>query len=330
MSIIDLLKGFYMKIAVVGSGRWGTFIAWYLSRKFDNVCLFGRETSQKFKTLCETRQNEYVKLSEKVALSSDFSKLSEFDLIIISISSQSLRQFLTTLDKTVLETKKIILCMKGVEVETGDRLTEVAISCGVEKNNVAVWLGPGHIQEFVSGKPNCMVIDSYNPTLTKYLADTLKSDLIRFYYGEDVIGNEMGAAAKNVLGIVAGILDGADLSTLKGPLMARGAREVARLIKAMGGNELSAYGLCHLGDYETTLFSPYSNNRRYGEAFIKGEKFDKLAEGVMTTKALKNLSQKYNVEMPIISATYAILFENKDAVGELNKLFNRSFTKEFL
>lgn len=318
-----------MKIAVVGSGRWGTFIAWYLSRKFDEVYLFGREASEKFNTLKQTRQNEFVKLSEKVILSSDFSLLSEFDIIVISISSQSLRLFLSSIDKTVLAEKKIILCMKGLEVETGDRLTEVAISCGVSKQNVAVWLGPGHIQEFVQGKPNCMVIDSYSHELTKYLADTFKTGLIRFYYGDDIIGNEIGAAAKNVLGIVAGILDGADLSTLKGALMSRGAREVAKLIKAMGGKELSAYGLCHLGDYETTLFSPYSNNRRYGEALVKGEKFDKLAEGVMTTKALKNLSEKYSVEMPIISAVYAILFEGKDALKELNKLFNRSFTKEF-
>ena len=319
-----------MKIAVVGSGRWGTFIAWYLSRKFNEVYLFGRETSQKFNTLRETRQNEFVKLNDNIVLSSDFSMLSNFDIIVISISSQSLRQFLSSVDNEVLKTKKIILCMKGIEVETGERLTEVAISSGVEKQNVAVWLGPGHIQEFIKGKPNCMVIDSYNAELTKYLADTLKTDLIRFYYGEDIIGNEMGAAAKNVLGIVAGLLDGADLQTLKGPLMARGAREVARLIKAMGGNELSAYGLCHLGDYETTLFSPYSNNRRYGEAFIKGEKFDKLAEGVMTTKALMNLSKEYNVEMPIVESAYAILFEGKDAVNELTKLFNRSIKREFV
>ena len=78
------------------------------------------------------------------------------------------------------------------------------------------------------------------------------------------------------MGIAAGMLDGGGYTTIKGPLMSRGACEVARLIKAMGGNELSAYGLCHLGDYEATVFSPFSHNRSFGEAYVKGEKFSSL------------------------------------------------------
>ena len=161
------------------------------------------------------------------------------------------------------------------------------------------------------------------------MADNLRGDLIRFYYGDDIIGSEIGAAAKNVMGIAAGMLDGGGYTTLKGPLMARGAREVARLIKAMGGNELSAYGLCHLGDYETTLFSDHSNNRRFGIQFIKGEKFTKLAEGVSTTKALKILGEKYNVDLPITNAVYSILYENKDPMKVFLQLFSRSTRKEF-
>ena len=114
------------------------------------------------------------------------------------------------------------------------------------------------------------------------------SDLIRLYKGHDLVGTELGAAAKNVIGIAAGMLDGRGLSSMKGALMARGAREVARLIHAMGGSELSAYGLCHLGDYEATLFSVHSHNRRFGESFIRGQAFHELAEGVPTAK--KHLS----------------------------------------
>ena len=130
----------------------------------------------------------------------------------------------------------------------------MAAESGISKDKIAVWVGPGHIQAFLKGLPNCMVIDSENKELVRSLCDGFRSKLIRFYYGDDLIGNEIGAAAKNVMGIAAGMLDGGGYSTLKGPLMSRGAREVSRLIKAMGGNELSAYGLCHLGDYETTLF----------------------------------------------------------------------------
>ena len=111
--------------------------------------------------------------------------------------------------------------------------------------------------------------------------------------------------------------------------MARGAREVSRLIAAMGGNELSAYGLCHLGDYETTLFSQYSNNRMYGEDLILGRKFTKLAEGVSTAKALVLLGERYQVEMPITRAVYNIVFEGKDPLSELLGLFSRSMKSEF-
>src|SRR5699024_596016 len=125
------------------------------------------------------------------------------------------------------------------------------------------------------------------------------SDLIRFYYGQDLIGNEIGAAAKNVIGIAAGMLDGLHLSTLKGALMSRGTREVARLIQALGGNELSAYGLCHLGDYEATVFSKYSHNRQFGESFVKGEEYTKLAEGYYTVRAMLQMGKNYGVDLPI-------------------------------
>ena len=144
-----------------------------------------------------------------------------------------------------------------------------------------------------------------------------------------MLGNEIGAAAKNVVGIAAGMLDGAKLSSLKGALMSRGTREIARLIKTMGGNELSAYGLCHLGDYEATVFSKFSHNRQFGEMFINGENFDKLAEGYYTVKALVNLGEKYGVDLPICNAVYKMLYENGDKMETLNSLFSRSLKDEF-
>jgi glycerol-3-phosphate dehydrogenase (NAD(P)+) len=154
-------------------------------------------------------------------------------------------------------------------------------------------------------------------------------DIIRFYYGDDLIGNEIGAAAKNVIGIAAGILDGLKLTTLKGPLMARGTREIARLIKAMGGNELSAYGLCHLGDYEATVFSEFSHNRKFGELYVANVKFDHLAEGYYTVKALVELGNQYSVELPICNAVYSVLYQNVDARDAIFSLFARTQKMEF-
>ena len=319
-----------MNVSVLGCGRWGSFITWYLSSQGHQVLEWGRENSNSLKILMEKGENEYVKLNPKVKLSSDLAKAVNFaDVIIISIKSQGLRGLAESLKSLGAEQKTIVLCMKGLEEETGKRLTEIMIECGYDKQKLAVWVGPGHIQEFTSGKPNCMVIDGYDETVVKALANTLKSNLIRFYYGEDIIGSEIGAAAKNVMGIAAGVLDGGGFKSLKGALMARGAREVARLIKAMGGNELSAYGLCHLGDYETTLFSEFSNNRRFGEELYKGVKFDKLAEGVYTAKAMIVLAKKYGVELPITQAVYNIVYENHEPLAELLTLFSRKNVAEF-
>lgn len=319
-----------MNISVLGCGRWGTFIAWYLVNNNHNIIQWGRENSNTFNLLKRDKKNSFVELDKRISLINDLeSAINLSDIIIISISSQGLRELVKEICKYNINNKIFVLCMKGVENSTGKRLTEVCIDCGIDKDKIAVWLGPGHIQSFTKGLPNCMLIDSYNSELTKFLADTFRSNLIRFYYGDDIIGSEIGAATKNIMGIAAGMLDGGGYSVLKGPLMSRGAREVARLIKAMGGNELSAYGLCHLGDYETTLFSEYSHNRKFGEDFVRGVKFIKLAEGVETTKGIKLLGEKYKVDLPITNAVYSILYEEKDPMQVFLNLFGRSTRYEF-
>ena len=327
-----------MKISVLGCGRWGSFIGWYQATVLKNqVILYGEEGREAYDILKKEGKNEYVELDKSITLTSDLAyALKESDIIIISISSQALREFMHKVIKYPVADKTFVLCMKGIEEATGKRLSEVLTDSGIKSENIAVWVGPGHIQSFTAGIPNCMIIDSTNEELKKYLAESFKSNLIRFYYGNDLLGTEVGAAAKNVLGIAAGLLDGCGYVSLKGPLMARGAFEVAKLIKAMGGNPMSAYGLAHLGDYETTLFSPYSHNRMYGEMMAKGEHFGKLAEGVMTAKAMKELGDKYGIELPITNAVYEACFESDefgkgehDCMQVILKLFDRQIKSEF-
>lgn len=319
-----------MKITVIGCGRWGTFIAWYLDKIGHAVTLYGREASENMKQLQNIRGNGLLTLSDSLTLTTSLEHIAWDEIIVISINSQGLQSLLEELKVYNLKDKIFILCMKGIEIGSGRRLTEILADNIHDSNDMAVWLGPGHVQSFVNGIPNCMVIDSPSKEAKDTLINAFSSDLIRFYYGEDLIGNEIGAAAKNVVGIAAGMLDGLNLSTLKGALMSRGAREVARLIKAMGGNELTAYGLCHLGDYEATLFSEFSQNRRYGELFIKGEPYTKLAEGYYTVKALLDLENKYKVELPICNAVYEMLYEKKDSKAVLDKLFTRELKNEFV
>lgn len=281
------------------------------------------------KRLISTRKNDYLELTETVKLSTELDSLAEAEAIVISIGAQGLRNFCKEIAKAGVENKTFILCMKGLEIGTGCRLSEIASENLHPSNHVAVWLGPGHVQEFYNGVPNCMVIDSDDEEIKQRLVKELSGDLIRFYFGTDIIGNEIGAAAKNVIGIAAGMLDGAGVSSLKGALMARGAREIARLIKALGGSELSAYGLCHLGDYEATVFSKHSHNRRFGEAYVKGEEFKSLAEGYYTVKALVEMGEKHGVDLPICNAVYTILYENASPEKTLDNLFRRDTKSEF-
>lgn len=317
-----------MRIAVIGCGRWGTFIAWYLRRIGHETALYGREDSRHMQTLRQTRDNGLVTLPPDVALVTRLPDPEETDLYLVSIGSQSLRGLLGE-HREALARRPLALCMKGLEIGTGKRLTQVVADELGPEHPVAVWLGPGHVQEFVRGAPNCMVIDSADRALTARLVEAFSSDLIRFYYGEDLLGNEIGAASKNVVGIAAGMLDGLGLSTLKGALMSRGTREIARLISAMGGNELSAYGLCHLGDYEATVFSEYSHNRAFGQQFVAGEPYRELAEGSHTAKALRALEARFGVELPICDAVYQTLYEGRDAREALDGLLRRSLKNEF-
>lgn len=317
------------KIFTIGCGRWGTFLAWYLDHIGHDVSLYGRPTSERMKELIATRKNEHLHITDTLTLTTSYDTVHDADYIVISISAQQLRDVASTLRDLGVKNKAIVLCMKGIEIETGRRLSQVVSDEVDRSNKVAVWLGPGHVQEFYRGIPNCMVIDSNDEVTKRELVHSFSGDLIRFYYGTDLLGNEIGAAAKNVIGIAAGMLEGAGKSSLKGALMARGTKEISDLIVAMGGKASSAYGLCHLGDYEATLFSEHSQNLNFGKSIVQGTAYHKLAEGYYTVKAICNLAKAYGVDMPICHAIYQVLYEKENPGNILPMLFSRSLKNEF-
>ncbi len=318
-----------MNIAVIGCGRWGSLITWYLDTLGHHMTLYGRRGSARMQRFMETRQNDLLTLPESIALTHDLHCVEEAETIVISIGAQGLQKLMEELKPLNLAGKTFVLCMKGLEIGTGRRLSQIAKENLPASCHIAVWLGPGHVQEFYNGIPNCMVIDSEEDEVKHRLISAFSGELIRFYYGSDLLGNEVGAAAKNVVGIAAGFLDGLGLSTLKGALMSRGTREVGRLIRAMGGNELSVYGLCHLGDYEATVFSPFSHNRRFGQYFVEDKPFDKLAEGYYTVEALLDLGHRYEVELPICQVVHDVLYEGVAPRAAIQNLMNRDLKGEW-
>lgn len=324
-------KNSKQSITVLGCGRWGSFLAWYLDSMGYEVTVWGRENDPIVDQLFATRQNEYVKFPDSVTFTKNLEEaMQKSDIIVISISAQQVRNLMQSVSKVSGYKSKIYcLNMKGIEESTGKRLSIVLSEFGVPKKQIATWVGPGHIQEFTKGVPSLMVCDSTNKNLSAYLISLFASPLIKFYQGIDMVGTEIGAAAKNVMGIAAGMLDGANQQVLKGALMARGAYEVGRLIKAEGGKLISAFGLCHLGDYEATLFSEHSNNRRFGEQFIQGKNFTKLAEGASTSAAMLKMAKKHNLKMPITQAVYDIIHKKETPQKVLDRLLSPSNSKEF-
>lgn len=320
-----------MNVTVLGCGRWASFLGWYADKLGHHVTIWGRPGSPHLAHLRKERSNEYLTLSDRVVLSDQLDlAVQSADFVIVSIASQQFRSLMQNVRQAGGDATKqrYTLCMKGLEIGTGKRLSQIFVEeMGHER--VAVWVGPGHVQSFVKEVPNCMVVDALKPEWQEAVIENFGSELIRFYYGTDLIGTEIGAACKNVVGIAAGMLDGLELTALKGALMARAPREVGRLIAALGGHEQSAYGLAHLGDYEATLFSANSHNRRFGEDFVKNIPFDKLAEGVSTLDALLPLEEAFGVDLPISDCARNIIYHQAEPRAALDSLFHRPIKQEF-
>lgn len=317
--------------AVLGCGRWGSFHLWYGSRIGNGVTGWEPEGSPGITRLLETGGNRYLELPAEVELTVDLEDIQDSDIVVVAVPAQNFRSLCGVLSKLNMGKSDIVLCMKGIEKGTGMRLSQVALEEGLEPRSISIWVGPGHPQQFLEGVPSCMIVASNREEDTLRLTDVFSSDLIRFYRSRDLTGCEVGAATKNVVGIAAGVLDGLNMSGLKGALMARAPQEMARLVSAMGGDWRSVYGLSHLGDYEATLFSRYSHNRMYGEAVARGAVTDEsfLAEGVDTAEAVISLAERHHVEMPITCTVRQVLRGCLSAEDAIAQLFSRPLKEEF-
>lgn len=319
------------KVNVIGSGRWGTFLAWYMieHKHTQGLLLYGLESDPYFCELRKTRKNGFLSIKDNMVLTTNLEETLTSEFIIISINAQNLKCLAKEINKFNVTDKTFILAMKGIDIENKKRLSEIFFEEVKQNIEVAVLLGPGHVEDYVRGVPSCAVIDSNKQTTKEKVVELMRSPLMRLYYGVDLIGNEIGGAYKNVIGIAAGILDGLGWKSLKGSLMSRSMIEIGEFIEKCGGNSRSVQGLAFLGDFEATLFSQFSNNRLFGELFIKGETTTKNSEGYYTLKAVYDMSNEFGLEMPITNALYQIIYEKKPICDALDCLFGRDLKDEF-
>lgn len=322
------------KISVLGTGGWGTALAIVLHNKGHNVTLWGA-TPDYVEYLKKHRENKkYLKgieIPSDLNITSDIAKTQiETDLIVIAIPTPYARKTIQPFKNHYLSGTPIVSVIKGIENETLMRGSEILRDV-LGEQPIALLLGPSHAEEVARKLPTTVVIASKDIKLAKEIQDIFITERFRVYTNTDVIGVEIGASVKNVIAIAAGICDGLGFgNNSKSALITRGLAEITRLGIAMGGQRDTFSGLTGLGDLITTCVSPYGRNRLVGEQIAKGKKLsqlleemDQVAEGILTTKSVCKLANKYNVEMPITKEIYNVLFEDKDPIKAVNELMVR-------
>ncbi len=328
------------KIAVLGTGSWGTAVAVHLAGAGHDVRLWGRRADF-IEELARTRMNSRylpeIRLPDSIAFTADLARATaSTDLIACVVPTQKIRGTLQDLVAQVPPRVPIVSLSKGIENGTLLLPTQILAQLFGPDRSYGVLAGPSHAEEVVRGLPASIVGASSDPRLAHSIQEIFSTKRLRIYTNPDVLGVELGAALKNVIALAAGTCDGLGFGdNTKAALLTRGLVEIARLGVAMGARRDTFSGLSGIGDLLTTCFSPFGRNRAVGLAIGQGKKLQDIladspmvAEGVPTTKSVLALAQKHQVEMPITEQVSAVLFDGKDPRLAVQDLMMRKLVSE--
>ena len=328
------------RVTIVGDGAMATVCSLLLSQGGHHVTLWGA-FEESINRLLQNRENQRllpgVKLPRNLRLTANDAEC--FDgctLILSAVPTQFMRNVWKRLARFVPAGVPIVSVAKGIENQTLMRPTQIVLDVVGRGRGLAALSGPNIAAELARYLPATAVAASEDAELAKLIQNTFSTQWFRVYTNSDVIGTELAGATKNVIAIAAGILDGlAAGNNAKAALVTRGLVEITRLGVAMGAQESTFQGLAGLGDLITTCVSPEGRNRTVGEQIGKGRRLqdilgsmDSVAEGVPTTRSLRELSIRYNVEMPITESVHAVLFEGMDVIRALTTLMTRESKPE--
>jgi glycerol-3-phosphate dehydrogenase (NAD(P)+) len=318
-----------MDVTVVGGGSWGSVFAALLVERGHEVTLACRDPEEA-RSIAETGRNpRYVRdcdLSGVHAASLADAPLEGVDLVCLAVPSRSFREVVGGLPGDV----PLLSLTKGLDPASGRRLSQV-----VRGRAVAVLSGPTHAEEVAQGLPAAAVIASEDRPLAVELQHAINSTRFRVYVNSDLVGVELCAAAKNVMALAAGGVDGFGFGdNAKSALITRGLAEMARLGEACGARAETFAGLAGMGDLVVTCFSPYSRNRRAGELIALGHapadveaEIGMVVEGLTTAPVLRDLSRRLGVELPLTEAICQVL-AGKSATELVSRLMSRKPTDE--
>ncbi len=328
-------------VAVVGAGSWGTGLAWLLGRKGLTTRLWCRRAE-----LAEAIGREHFNpsylpeaaLPDTVSATADLAAaVADTEAVLLTVPSVGLRRVAEQMAAHLPAGTPVISAVKGLDHQTGERLTTVLHGIFGDRNPVAALSGPNLAHEIAAGQPAGAVIAHGDPAVRQPLQHLLSSPTFRVYTNPDVAGVELCGALKNPLAIAAGVSDGLGYGdNTKAALMTRGMHEITRLGVALGADRRTFAGLCGFGDLLATCHSPHSRNRTLGERLGRGERLDaivsassEVAEGVPTTRTATRLAHGFGVEMPILFELHAVLFEGKPPADAVRTLLARVTVEEF-
>ena len=312
------------KISVLGSGSWGLALALLLHNNGHEVLLWSARPENARK-LREKRENPDrlpgVRLPDEIDVLTDMERaLKDVDVTVLAVASPYIRSTAHKMAPFVCKDQKIVNVAKGIEEKTLKTLSEV-IEEEIPQGNVAVLSGPSHAEEVGRGLPTTCVISAHSQETAEYLQSIFMSPVFRVYTTPDILGVELGGALKNVIALAAGTADGLGYGdNTKAALITRGITEIGRLGKKMGAQMETFYGLSGIGDLIVTCASKHSRNRKAGYLIGQGYTMEEamkevqmVVEGVYSARAARELAEKYEVEMPIITEVNRVLFEGKSA-----------------
>lgn len=317
--------------AVIGGGAWGTAIADRLARNGHPTRLWAREVDVVEAVNARHENPRFLAghaLTPALRATSDMADaLRDAALVVYAAPSHVLRGVVASGAAALHARAVLSVATKGIERETLALMTDVVHQEAGAHPVVAV-SGPSFAAEVAQGQPTAVVAACTDPQAAKLVQGAMSASAFRVYTSDDVTGVELGGALKNVMAVATGILDGLGLGfNPRAALMTRGLAEMTRLGVALGAKADTFAGLAGLGDLVLTCTGALSRNRAVGVAIGQGqtlEQFlagkDSVAEGVLNTQSAKALADSVGVEMPIVDATYRILFEGqgpRDAVTEL-------------
>jgi glycerol-3-phosphate dehydrogenase (NAD(P)+) len=322
--------------AVLGAGSWGTALALQLARA-GNPTLLWSHSDEHYRAMLESRCNEHYlpglafppTLHPVCDLGATIAQVRD---ILVVVPSHVFRETVQRLKPYLSEQHRLAWGTKGLEQGTRKLLHQIVREELGITVPVAAVSGPTFAMEVAKGLPGAITVASKNSEFADELADALHSEYFLTYTSADIIGVEIGGAAKNVMAIAAGIANGMGFGTnTRAALITRGLSEIMRLGVAMGGQRETFMGLSGLGDLVLTCSDDQSRNRRFGLALGRGMSVDaarksinQVVEGIGTAKTVYLLSQDYQVNMPITEQVYEVIYAGRSPREAVQILLNRT------